>query len=295
MAKSIHLKEEGNRRYQAGDYAMAEALYSQAIIADPTNPALYTNRAMARLKLRQWDNAIADCSECLRLSSNSMKAHYLLSQAHLELRAYDDALHHALKAHALCVEDSQNTTTNATGDGGGGGGGNKSAQNSLATITAHVLRCKKERWDHMEKRRVREAADLEAEVLDLLARERDRALQDARESGMGEEGRRELEEEWNAKSQRLRDVFERARPKEERRRKVPDWAIDDISFCVMVDPVITKNGKSYERASIVEHLRRHPTDPLTREPLYISELRPNLDLKAACNEFLEENGWAADW
>jgi STIP1 family protein 1 len=30
MAKSIHLKEEGNRRYQAGDYAMAEALYSQA-------------------------------------------------------------------------------------------------------------------------------------------------------------------------------------------------------------------------------------------------------------------------
>jgi hypothetical protein len=30
MAKPIHLKEEGNRRFQAGDYVMAEALYSQA-------------------------------------------------------------------------------------------------------------------------------------------------------------------------------------------------------------------------------------------------------------------------
>jgi hypothetical protein len=36
----------------------------------------------------------------------------------------------------------------------------------------------------------------------------------------------------------MRDVFEKARPKEEKRRQVPDWAIDDISFCVMVDPVI---------------------------------------------------------
>jgi hypothetical protein len=35
MAKPIHLKEEGNRRFQAGDYVMAEALYSQAYGAPP--------------------------------------------------------------------------------------------------------------------------------------------------------------------------------------------------------------------------------------------------------------------
>jgi STIP1 family protein 1 len=39
----------------------------------------------------------------------------------------------------------------------------------------------------------------------------------------------------------LRGVFEAARPKEEKRREVPDWAVDDISFCVMVDPVIVSN------------------------------------------------------
>lgn len=57
----------------------------------------------------------------------------------------------------------------------------------------------------------------------------------------------------------------------------------------------TKTGKSYERSSIMEHLRRHPSDPLTREPLTATDLRPNLGLKQACDEFLEANGWAVDW
>lgn len=45
----------------------------------------------------------------------------------------------------------------------------------------------------------------------------------------------------------------------------------------------------------MEHLRRSATDPVTREPLSSHELRPNLALKQACNEFLRDNGWAADW
>ncbi|KAH6856135.1 hypothetical protein B0I37DRAFT_351231 [Chaetomium sp. MPI-CAGE-AT-0009] len=257
MAKPSQLKEEGNRRFQAGDYVMAEALYSQALISDPHNPALYTNRAMARLRLSQWDSAVADGAACLALAPDSMKAHYSLSQAHLALRAHDDALRHALRAHALCVA-------------------NAADHKSLGPITTHVLRCKKERWEEMEKKR-------------------EEALREAEEAGMDEGGRREVEEEWRGKMEAMREVFEKARPDAEKRREVPDWAIDDISFCVMVDPVITKTGKSYERASIVEHLRRQPQDPLTREPLYASELRPNLDLKQACDEFLQENGWAADW
>jgi STIP1 homology and U-box containing protein 1 len=57
----------------------------------------------------------------------------------------------------------------------------------------------------------------------------------------------------------------------------------------------TRRGKSYERSTIMEHLRHHQTDPLTREPLYPHDLVPNLGLKQACEEFLEENGWAVDW
>lgn len=188
------------------------------LIVDPNNPALYTNRALARLRMSQWDSAIADCHECLKRSPDNMKAHYSLSQAHLALHAYDDALRHALKAHALCVQASDK---------------------SLGTLTTHVLRCKKERWDDMERRRVRETSDLEAELLALLGRERDQAVREAAADGQLDDGyRREIEAEWDRKMARLRDVFEQARPREEKRRVVPDWAIDDISFCVMVDPVI---------------------------------------------------------
>ncbi len=63
----------------------------------------------------------------------------------------------------------------------------------------------------------------------------------------------------------------------------------------MHDPVTTRTGNSYDRATVMEHLKRSPTDPLTREPLRWDDLRPNIALKQACEEYLAENGWAADW
>jgi STIP1 homology and U-box containing protein 1 len=59
---------------------------------------------------------------------------------------------------------------------------------------------------------------------------------------------------------------------------------------------VTKTGQSYERATIIEHLKRSPTDPLTRDSLTIAELRPNIALREACIEFMEANsGWVYDW
>lgn len=64
----------------------------------------------------------------------------------------------------------------------------------------------------------------------------------------------------------------------------------------MHDPVVAKSGHSYERATLIQHLKRSPTDPLTRAPLTIDELRPNEALRQACSDFLERNaGWAVDW
>lgn len=258
-----------------------------SIIADPKNPALYTNRALARLKLGLHDMVIDDCTRCLELAPGNMKAHYYLSQAQLATRDYDSALSNALSAHSICA---------------------RTADKSLGAVTGQVLSCKKERWDELEKRRIREGAELEAEALELLGKERDEALR-----GLEGGERGDVEAEWDAKMATMRRTFEAARSADSKRRQVPDWAIDDISFAFMVDPVMvriprvppgcrslltlaqTKTGKSYERASIMEHLRRSPTDPLTREPLVASDLRPNLNLKQACEEFLDENGWAVDW
>ena len=222
-----------------------------------------------------WESAIADCNECLKVQPDSMKAHFYLAQAHLEMNNIDVALDHALKAYDICA---------ATND------------KSLTAIVGQVLKCKQEKWAHLEKLRRRERADLEAEVLAMMERDRDQALQSSRDldatEGVSEQ---DIREEWDKKMEAMRDVFETSRAADQKKRQVPEWAIDDITFGFMHDPVITKTGKSYERASIVEHLRRSKTDPLTREPLDIKDLRPNRDLKQACDEFLEQNGWAVDW
>lgn len=143
-----------------------------------------------------------------------MKAHYYLSQAQLATRDYDSALANALSAHAACA---------------------RTADKSLGAVTAQVLSCKKERWDELERRRIREGSELEAEALELLGREREEAL-------LGLEGgeRGDVEAEWEGKMALMRRTFEAARSADSKRRRVPDWAIDDISFAIMVDPVMVR-------------------------------------------------------
>jgi tetratricopeptide (TPR) repeat protein len=72
------LKERGNTHFKRGDYDEAIKLYSQAIQQNSGNPVLYTNRANARLKLEQWQNAIDDCLRSIDLMRENMKAFYFL-------------------------------------------------------------------------------------------------------------------------------------------------------------------------------------------------------------------------
>lgn len=168
---------------------------------------------MARMKLSLWDSAITDCEHCLRLQSDNMKANYYLTQAHLELHNYDEALHYALCAHKLCVQTNDR---------------------SMPQATALVLRCKKERWDALEKKRERDGRQLEEDILSLLKCDCDKQLATC----LNEADRREIEQEYKAKMEQTEKAFNTAREKEGQRRVVPDWAIDEISFAIFVDPVM---------------------------------------------------------
>lgn len=242
------------------------------IVADPRDPKLYTNRAMARCKLQRWEDAIADCQTCLSLSPENMKAVFYMAEAQLELKDFDEALQTAQQAYQLYSHSEDGIK-------------------SLGSVIKLVLRCKKERWEDKERRRLRERSDLERELTEMLERERAAACAAATDDAELQD----IQAEWNTKFETLQTTFQLARGEQGRRREVPDWAIDDITFGIMVDPVMTKTGKSYERASLLEHLKRSKTDPITREHLEPSDLRPNLDLRDACAEFLENNGWAVDW
>jgi U-box domain len=61
---------------------------------------------------------------------------------------------------------------------------------------------------------------------------------------------------------------------------VPSHFICPITSEVMVHPIVTRNGMNYERDAIIEWLQTGATScPLTRQPLFLSELATNLKLK----------------
>jgi hypothetical protein len=175
---------------------------------------------------------------------------------------------------------------------------------NAATISALVLKCKKAKWDIRERERIRRRADLLSELEALLETQYKKDMDDI-DSRMetGETGRIDAQEEkqemkdmFGKKRDDLRTAFVISDPQHQQKREIPDYLIDGITFEIMHDPVVTKNGRSYERATLIEHLKRSPTDPLTRETLTIGELRPNMALKEACEEFMgTNNGWVYDW
>lgn len=61
----------------------------------------------------------------------------------------------------------------------------------------------------------------------------------------------------------------------------------------MRDPVITPSGITYDRPSIIAHLRQvGHFDPLSRKPLTEDQLIPNLSMKEVVQAFIDENPWA---
>ncbi|RHY66471.1 hypothetical protein DYB30_005910, partial [Aphanomyces astaci] len=67
---------------------------------------------------------------------------------------------------------------------------------------------------------------------------------------------------------------------------VPEYFLCPIGMDIMEDPVTTPNGVSYDRKWIEAHVARSQIDPLTRESLRASQLRPNVSLRHAIEDFL---------
>jgi STIP1 family protein 1 len=170
-----------------------------------------------------------------------------------------------------------------------------------------VLKCKKARFTARERARLRDQGDLLAELETSLAlalqNDLETITRDLHAQKIGPTGAAEAHADLHTAHETrlfgLRAVFAIAQEPgaAPAKREVPDHLCDMITFEPMHDPVVTRNGHGYERATLMEHLKRTPTDPLTREPLKMEDLRPNLGLKAACEEFWESGAskWIGDW
>ncbi|EGE00646.1 U-box domain-containing protein [Trichophyton tonsurans CBS 112818] len=282
---AYELKARGNERYKEGDYEGAEELYSQAIQKNSNDPTFFNNRALVRIKLGLWEGAEHDSRIAADLygpkNAAGVKSNYYLSQALLALQRPSEALEIALVAYKISLE-----TKNPNSE----------------PLSRIILRAKQSIWAAKETSRIRERNETLKQVEMLMEADLNSevaALHNAFEKGeMGkvgyEEDRRLLEEEYAKKLKNVREAFASV-DSELQERHMPEYLIDNITFEVMHDPVVTPSGHSFERTSILKHIQQSEVDPITRVPMTASDLRPNYALKAACEEFLEKNGWAVDW
>ncbi|KAJ2660600.1 RNA polymerase II-associated protein 3 [Coemansia sp. RSA 1199] len=90
---SQKFKAQGDTAYRQSRFAQAADFYLQAIQADGTNPVLFTNRAMAQLKLGQFTDAANSCSQALAIDSTSVKALWRRGTAYYSLGQFSKAHH----------------------------------------------------------------------------------------------------------------------------------------------------------------------------------------------------------
>ncbi|KAG0437104.1 hypothetical protein HPB47_017603 [Ixodes persulcatus] len=95
---ATELKDLGNKFFSARKYEDAISCYSKAIIKSPSTSTYFTNRALCYLKLHQWELACQDCRRSLDLDASSVKAHFFLGQALLELDSCDEAVKYLQRA-----------------------------------------------------------------------------------------------------------------------------------------------------------------------------------------------------
>lgn len=180
---------------------------------------------MSRLKLHLYEAVIPDCLASLDLLSENMKAYYYLAQAEIELGRVGDAYKHATMAYELCSGVKSGVVDRAW-------------ERSLGVVGQLVLRCKKELWQEKESARLGKWNVLRDEVVGMFEKQKEEEL--ARED-VSETQRAEVNRKWEEKERELLSVWEKAAEGQGKRREVPDWAIDNITFAVMHDPVIVSS------------------------------------------------------
>ena len=91
------LKEDGNELFRGQKYHAASEKYSEAIrspsleVGSDLWNKLFCNRAVVRLCMSQFDGAIRDCEEILKITQNHIKATLLKARTLYRLRRFEEA------------------------------------------------------------------------------------------------------------------------------------------------------------------------------------------------------------
>lgn len=156
-----------------------------------------------------------------------VKAYSYLGQAQLALNHPSEALHSSMTAYELAITQRSP---------------------SVASIAAACLDAKKKRWEQREEKRRERECQLMLKMTDIIERDADRAVDELLKKGRMNNGNiniseqeEEIRHEAKERVRTLEDVFGKAEAVRCARREVPDYLIDNITFSIMLDPVIVSS------------------------------------------------------
>mmetsp|Transcript_26816 Transcript_26816/g.63031 ORF Transcript_26816/g.63031 Transcript_26816/m.63031 type:complete len:259 (+) Transcript_26816:201-977(+) len=84
-------KALGNDAFAKKDFKTAIEYYTKAIQQQPSNHIFFSNRSASHAGLQEWESAIRDAKECIRLNPEFIKGYYRLATAQLESKDFDSA------------------------------------------------------------------------------------------------------------------------------------------------------------------------------------------------------------
>ncbi|KAF6815680.1 tetratricopeptide [Colletotrichum sojae] len=109
VQKLDRMKEEGNQDYKLGRWQSAIEKYTAALDVDPsnrgTNSKILQNRALCKIKLKEYDGAIADCERAISLDSTYLKARKTKANALGQAERWEDAVREWKAIQELDPED----------------------------------------------------------------------------------------------------------------------------------------------------------------------------------------------
>jgi len=89
--RKAQLKMHGGKAIARMDYAGAKTFYTEAIMLDPADATLYSNRSLCHLKIGEKGDALVDANTCISLRPEWPKGYYRKGAAHMSLKEYKEA------------------------------------------------------------------------------------------------------------------------------------------------------------------------------------------------------------
>ncbi|KAL3649276.1 hypothetical protein CASFOL_005679 [Castilleja foliolosa] len=266
------LRQDGNFYFTKDRLGAAIDAYTEAITLCPNVPIYWTNRALCHRKRNEWTRVEEDCRKAIQLDHHSVKAHYMLGLALLQKKDFTNGVKELEKALDL------------------GRGANPKGY-MVEEIWQELARAKYLEWEHGSTKRSWDLQNLKKACVAALKEKH--FLDWSENGGFVDKNVKSNQNQFEALDRVFDKAAENDSPTEPGVWNVPGYLCCNITYDILRDPVITPSGLTYERAVILEHLQKvGKFDPITREPLFPSQLVQNLALKEAVRAYLDEHGWA---